>query len=107
MRVHLRPLDPSLRPWLWAMSIIALLGVALAVVSLLVPPPRSQAFVEFNRPRIALLANDGALAPDGVLLLGNSRLKYATFVAEEMERLTADNGAASFRILSLFNNGAV
>ena len=107
MRVHLAPVDPSLRPWFWAVSIVALLGVALSLVSLWAAPPRSQAFVEFNRSRIALFANGAAPAADGVLMLGNSRLKYATFAAEEMERLAADSGAAPVRVLSLFNNGAV
>ncbi|MEE9140901.1 MAG: hypothetical protein V3U18_09035, partial [Alphaproteobacteria bacterium] len=71
---------------------------------------KSQAFYEFNMARIDQFAEASTGRPaDGlsVVMLGNSRLKYATLSEAEMVALAESRGLGEMRFLEFVNNWAI
>ena len=91
----------------WAVAFAALAVTAFFYAAGEVEIPQSQAFLEFNPRR----ASEFAAAPRGdelrVVMLGNSRLKYATLDKARLAGLAADLGYGRVRFLRLVNNRAV
>jgi hypothetical protein len=102
-----RELAPPLVAWLWAVAFAALAVALFLYAAGKVDIPESQAFLEFNQQR----ADDFAAPPQGdelrVVMLGNSRLKYATLHDAQLADLAADLGYGRMRFLRLVNNWAV
>ena len=102
-----RELAPPLVAWLWAVAFAALAVTLFLYAAGKVEIPESQAFLELNQRR----ADDFAAPPQGdelrVVMLGNSRLKYATLNDGQLADLAADLGYGRMRFLRLVNNWAV
>jgi hypothetical protein len=98
---------PPLLAWLWAGAFAALTVAAFCYAAGRVEIPQSQAYLEFNHRRVS----DFAAPPEGnelrVVMLGNSRLKYATLAEEQLASLAADLGYGRMRFFRLVNNWAV
>jgi hypothetical protein len=102
-----REIAPPVVAWLWAVGFAALAVTAFFYAAGKVEIPESQAFLEFNQGR----AGEFAARPQGdelrVVMLGNSRLKYATLNEARLAGLAADLGYGRMRFLRLVNNWAV
>ncbi|HSA81163.1 MAG TPA: hypothetical protein VLE23_10085 [Geminicoccaceae bacterium] len=98
---------PPVIAWLWAVAFAAVAVAVFLYVAGKVEIPESQAFLEFNQRR----ADEFAAAPQSdelrVVMLGNSRLKYATLDDAQLANLAADLGYGRMRFLRLVNNWAV
>ena len=102
-----RDIAPPVGAWLWAVAFAALAVTAFFYAAGQVHIPESQAFLEFNQRR----AGEFAAPPQGdemrVVMLGNSRLKYATLHDAQLADLAADLGYGRMRFLRVVNNWAV
>jgi hypothetical protein len=101
--------DPAVRPWLWA-GLFVLCGVAaFCIPSIVTGVPRSGAFVDYNLERLESYATAGRGESEGarrVILLGTSRLKYATWDGEEIGRLASQATGGPVQVMGIFNNDA-
>lgn len=90
----------------WALTAVfaaaGLVTLVLVGSQPITPPP--EAFLEFNGPRVDAFSTKSRDDGYRVLLLGNSRLKYATWPQSELDALTAD--ASDIDVLRLVNDWA-
>jgi hypothetical protein len=70
-------------------------------------PPIASAFDVFNLERLDRFAEISMDADATVVMLGNSRLKYATFYDDEFSRLLTQESGRRIRVLRIVNNWAV
>lgn len=87
----------------FAMAIFWILGTII----LYKDPPRSEAFHYHNAARLERLAaktNEGAL---GVVMLGDSRMRYATYADERLGAALSDHLERPAEVVRLVNNWAV
>lgn len=96
---------PPLSSWLLTAVFAAAGLVTLVLIGRSPLTPPSEAFRLYNEPRVEAFTSRGNDGPYRVLLLGNSRLKYATWDQSDLASLT--KGAPDTRILRLVNDWAV
>jgi hypothetical protein len=96
--------------WIRAAAICGGVVLMFAVIGYLVGAPTSTAFVELNERRMAeFAAAHPVKSPDAlrVVMLGNSRLKYATIDDATMGRIAGEHDLDSFEVFRVVANWAV
>jgi hypothetical protein len=90
----------------WVLTAVLVVTGLLAMVLIGKDPvtPPSQAFLQFNAARADRFGGNTQANPYRVLLLGNSRLKYATWEKAQIDALA--KGASRLDVLRLVNNWA-
>ena len=102
-----REIAPPVVAWLWAAAVAVLAVTAFFYAAARVEIPESQAFLEFNQRRVSEFAASRQEDELRVVMLGNSRLKYATLNDERLGGLAAARGHGRIQFLRLVNNWAV
>ena len=98
--------------WVWALAVVAML-LSRPPEILGIEVPHSEAFQEFNNPRLDAFGSGtltriaGGPEPLRVVALGNSRLKHATFDDHGFGDFAATLGEERIEYLRIVNNWAV
>ncbi|MGH6933273.1 MAG: hypothetical protein ACREEE_12665 [Dongiaceae bacterium] len=96
--------------WIRAAAICGGVVVIFAILGLFVGAPPSTGFIELNERRIAEFRAAHPIESPGtlrVVMLGNSRLKYATVDDATMRRVAAEQNVQSLEVFRVVANWAV
>lgn len=93
--------------WTLALIFAVMLGFAGFECLFRWGPPGQTAFEQYNLGRVEDFSKRSANADIRVVLLGNSRLKYATLPDDEFSRLLSDTSGRHVEVLRMVNNWAV
>ncbi len=77
------------------------------MVLILQPVPKSEAFFQHNADRVERFRNEIFAGATGVVLIGDSRLRYAVENDEALAWQLSESGNRPFSVLRLTNNWAV
>jgi hypothetical protein len=92
----------------WLYSLIFSLGLIYIFITwvLTIAPPSAD-FTEYNSKRLSKLNDLDVKNVIKVVMLGDSRLRYATFADKEMEELLTVDLGAPVKVIRIVNNWAV
>lgn len=92
--------------WAWAVLFAVAISVVL-VNKMLAETPRSEAFYQYNAERLKTLAEQTRAGSLGIVMLGDSRLKYATPGDAELADMLSDRLRRTVAVSRIVNNWAV
>lgn len=101
-KANVEPLPLQL--WLYITATSISLISLFYIFFLPTPPPPSEAFYQYNAPRLSALKQE---KKKKIIMLGDSRLRYATYSDNDMEILLSSKTNKDMSVVRLVNNWAV
>lgn len=91
----------------WGYTILFVIILYAALISYLkLPVPKSEAFYLYNLPRIENFENKIKSGSTGLLLIGDSRLRYAVYEDKILEEKLSQHTGQDIAVLRISNNWA-
>jgi len=98
----------SLPRGVWPLTLVFTLGlISLLFEHLVADTPRSGAFDMYNAPRLDRLAANMETGATGIVLIGDSRLRYAVAAEKDFSKLLSDRLGVPVSVVRMTNNWAI